>query len=108
MERVMRTTLLLAACSMLITTTMADAQPLKKPNLPSSEQKASKAPVGVRWEYRVEPAHAIVKMGDGSVQAGLNKLGADSWELAGLEQGRQGTETVYIFRRPALGLPNVD
>ncbi|MBI3821332.1 MAG: hypothetical protein HY289_01485 [Planctomycetes bacterium] len=64
-------------------------------------------PVRVRWEYHVDYAGNIKSMGDGSLQAGLNKLGADFWELVALETGTNKV-TAYIFRRPAAEKPKAD
>jgi hypothetical protein len=46
-----------------------------------------------RWEYRVLTREQILDLGNKDLAAGLNKLGNDSWELAGID-------TVYIFKRP--------
>lgn len=65
---------------------------------------SDKAP---RWEYRVEYASALGGRGD--LATGLNKLGSEGWELAGIESSNdKGRSSLYIFRRPYTGPAKAD
>jgi hypothetical protein len=85
---------------------------------PPAARPASAAPAapahraGARWEYRTVTRQELLDLGKNDVNAGLNKLGDDGWELvavrpgaaAGPERGprrpgESGTE--YYFKRPA-------
>jgi hypothetical protein len=48
---------------------------------------------GAGWQYRVLTRDHVLDLGKKDLAAGLNKLGADGWELAAID-------TVYIFKRP--------
>ena len=54
----------------------------------------------LRWEYRVLAKEQVLELGKKDLTAGLNHLGMQGWELAGIDNG-------YIFkRRQTLG-PNI-
>jgi hypothetical protein len=48
----------------------------------------------MRWEYKVSAAGIRASMSDDRLQAELDKIGADGWELVALN-GEQ-----FIFKRP--------
>jgi hypothetical protein len=86
------------------------AQGPKKPEPPQppEEPKLFKPkpvpPMPMRWEYRILSSTQIHVIGENNLEAGFNKLGAESWELAGIEPPADKFKTaVYIFRRPAAG-----
>jgi hypothetical protein len=56
----------------------------------SAEPKPDAAPL---WEYRVLTRDEVIDQAKKDLAAGLNKLGAEGWELAAVD-------TVYIFKRP--------
>lgn len=60
-------------------------------------------PMRVRWEYRVEYDYSLVKQGKGDLQAGLNALGGDAWELITVEPASTSRTGTFIFRRPVAG-----
>src|SRR5262249_7112042 len=47
-----------------------------------------------RWEYKTASGADLRKLGQDDMEAGLNKLGDEGWELVGI------TKTFYIFKRP--------
>ncbi len=53
---------------------------------------------GPRWEYQILSRPEIAKLGGGELRSGLNKLGEEGWELAGLEP-TPGSGELY-FKRP--------
>jgi hypothetical protein len=60
-----------------------------------------------RWEYRLATRQQLLELGKNDVAAGLNKVGAEGWELvavrpgAGRPEGRGDAATEYYFKRPA-------
>lgn len=50
-------------------------------------------PTGPRWEYRYLTREQVLKLGNQDLVAGLNALGDERWELAGIDGA-------YIFKRP--------
>lgn len=48
---------------------------------------------GLRWEYLIRP---LAHMG-GNINAYLNVLGAEGWELVAIDEG------IAYFKRPQLG-----
>jgi hypothetical protein len=46
-----------------------------------------------KWEYRVLTRNQVLELGKNDLTAGLDKLGAEGWELAAVEPQ-------YIFKRP--------
>lgn len=42
---------------------------------------------GSAWNYKVVNIWELQKLGEGQVEAGLNKLGAEGWELIGIDAG---------------------
>jgi hypothetical protein len=63
--------------------------------VPGSVSSAAElTPDGVtRWEYRVLTKDQVLDLGKKDFTAGLNKIGAEGWELIAVEGG-------YIFKRP--------
>jgi ABC-type Fe3+-hydroxamate transport system substrate-binding protein len=60
----------------------------------SVSSAAELKPDGVtRWEYRVLTKDQVLDLGKKDFTVGLNKLGAEGWELIAFEGG-------YIFKRP--------
>jgi hypothetical protein len=53
---------------------------------------AYKIAATARWEYRVVAKDQLLQLGNKDLAAGLNQLGAQGWELAGVDNA-------YIFRR---------
>jgi hypothetical protein len=74
---------------------------------PSTAQKDPPKAQRARWEYRAVSEHDIDKIGGFELgktpyeskflEAGLNKLGEDGWELV---QAGRGTGVMYLFKRP--------
>jgi hypothetical protein len=54
---------------------------------------ASPGESGLRWEYRGLTKDQILSLGNTDLVAGLNRLGDEGWELAGVDG-------IYIFKRP--------
>ncbi len=54
------------------------------------------------WEYNVLWHHEIAAYGPKpvSLEEGMNKLGAEGWELVAVEPRREGATAVYYFKRP--------
>jgi hypothetical protein len=52
-----------------------------------------KADGGMRWQYRVLSKEQVLELGKKDLALGLNKLGDEGWELAGVDGA-------YIFKRP--------
>jgi hypothetical protein len=59
----------------------------------------------VRWEYRVEYESSLTNYSKRDLQAGLNALGADAWELIAMESSSTSRQGMFIFRRPLAGQP---
>jgi hypothetical protein len=55
--------------------------PEKKPAPRRTVSRSSSAPWRQKWEYSVLSAAEIAKRADGDLQAGLNRLGEEGWEL---------------------------
>ncbi len=74
------------------------------------ELKAVQAPT--KWEYRVETRNALAALGSDSLAVGLNKLGAEGWELAAIDTTAKATpkgpNPAYIFRRPVAEKQKTD
>jgi hypothetical protein len=63
-------------------------------------------PAHPQWEYLVKSRPDIEKTGEGSLPAGLNKLGEEGWELVSAEPAQAtGRSQEYIFKRSKGGLP---
>ena len=60
--------------------------------LPAAATADEKPRFGPKWEYRVLTKSEVLALGKNDLAAGLDKLGADGWELAAVE-GQ------YIFKR---------
>ena len=66
-----------------------------------------KAEAVLRWEYRVFTKQQILDLGNKDLAAGLNKLGDEGWELAGIDgqyifkrfKGPSGVQTEELRRR---------
>jgi hypothetical protein len=54
---------------------------------------ASPAESSSRWEYRTLTKDQVLSLGNSDLATGLNRLGDDGWELAGVDG-------IYIFKRP--------
>ncbi len=76
---------------------------------PSSAQKdAPPKPQRVKWEYRVSTEDELEKLGGYELgktpydkkflEAGLNKLGEEGWEL--VQAGRGDRNQTCVFKRP--------
>jgi len=61
------------------------------------------APLPSRWEYAVHYKRDMAA--DGDFQAALNKLGAEGWELVGVEPGSSSGRTAYVFKRHQGPMP---
>jgi len=59
----------------------------------ASQLAARSAESTLQWEYRVLTKAQILDLGKADLAIGLNKLGDEGWELAGID-------TTYIFKRP--------
>ena len=59
------------------------------------------------WEYRVHTRNALAELGKDNFEAGLNAVGADGWELIGIETNKANAHT-YIFRRLGTTKPRAD
>jgi hypothetical protein len=62
---------------------------LQLATLPAAAQQPDGLP---RWEYRVLTKEQVIDLGKKDLVAGLNRLGDDGWELAGVDGP-------YIFKR---------
>jgi hypothetical protein len=61
--------------------------------LPGTAVSAEAMPDGIRkWEYRVLTKDQVLDLGKKNLEAGLNKLGEEGWELAAVDGA-------YIFKR---------
>jgi hypothetical protein len=60
------------------------------------------------WEYRVLTRSSLAQLGKDNLEAGLNELGAEGWELIGIETGAKSSSYSYIFRRPGTNKPRSD
>lgn len=76
---------------------------LGQPPLPKAQH--------TKWEYRVLNEHEIEKLGK-DFSAGLNELGKEGWELAGLQPTRYASPTTggykpaqFYFKRPVGKMP---
>jgi hypothetical protein len=83
----------------------AAASPAQQPNQPERGQRAP-ARLAARWEYVVHAQDELTKLGGGDVQAGLNNLGEDGWELVTVDPGagpgrQQPRQPRYYFKRSA-------
>ncbi len=65
------------------------------------------SPPRVRWEYRTMADNAVIALGKGNFDAGLNKLGAEDWELITVDR-QSPHSSMLFFRRPATGKPAPD
>lgn len=57
------------------------------------------------WEYRVLSRGSLTELGKESLEAGLNQVGAEGWELVGIDAGpvaKSSAAHSYIFRRPGM------
>ncbi len=52
---------------------------------------------GPRWEYKLMVGQAILRLGNGDLAAGLDKVGEEGWELVYVPPGDQYS---YYFKRP--------
>jgi hypothetical protein len=59
------------------------------------------------WEYRVLPRAALLELGKENFEAGLNLVGAEGWELCGIETSKSNQHT-YLFRRSGMNKPRTD
>lgn len=68
-------------------------------------------PIHAKWEYRVLNHEEISKLGKANFSVGLNELGKEGWELAGLQPGRENITgalqipAVFYFKRPVGNMP---
>jgi hypothetical protein len=56
-----------------------------------------------RWEYRVLSAPQVRELGKKDLEAGLNKLGDEGWELVAIDPATKAikvTSAEYYFKRP--------
>jgi hypothetical protein len=61
------------------------------------------------WEYRVLTRGSIDELGKDNLEAGLNALGAEGWELVSIDSSAKPTSgNRYIFRRPGAAKPRTD
>jgi hypothetical protein len=74
---------------------------------PAAPPPATAAAASPRWEYRVLTGQQVLELGKKDVTAGLNRLGAEGWELAAVRAaapfGRRGggdEAAEYYFKRP--------
>ena len=75
-----------------------------------------KAEAVLRWEYRVFTKQQILDLGNKDLAAGLNKLGDEGWELAGIDgqyifkrfKGPSGVQTEELRRRFLLAESDVE
>src|SRR5262245_40555138 len=61
-------------------------------------------PFRTKWEYKVQTKGEIMGLAKGSLEKGLNELGAEGWELVAVEgQEKPGAPgafpATYIFKR---------
>jgi hypothetical protein len=68
---------------------------------PASATAQTKIDLLTRWEYRVQTREQILKLGDQDLAAGLNKIGAEGWELAAIDKE-------YIFKRRVISKAKVE
>jgi hypothetical protein len=61
--------------------------------LPTALRAQGRSEPILRWEYRVLKREQVLEVGKKDLSAGLNALGNEGWELAGIDG-------VYIFKRP--------
>lgn len=62
---------------------------------------AQQPPVAQRWEYKVASLSGVAPA---ALEDGLNKLGADGWEICTTQRDRAaGAMDVVIFKRPRGG-----
>lgn len=105
----------LTACVVLLVTLVAygqepkDSLPGKKSKGrgPGSQSAFGAPPWRQQWEYSMLEANAIRNAADGDLQAGLNKLGNEGWELLAVHplQSKGRARDTYYFKRatsPAL------
>ncbi len=59
---------------------------------PGVSRGEDKPDVSPKWEYRVLTKNQVLELGKNDLAAGLDKLGAEGWELAAVEPQ-------YIFKR---------
>lgn len=63
-----------------------------------------------KWEYSVRRSTELAKEGDGDLQAALNKLGEEGWELVAVRpvEGGKANRDTYYFKRgmspPPMGM----
>ena len=62
-------------------------------------QPGTAAPPRAKWEYRVESSRD-------DLQADLNKVAADGWELTAIVPASERMHATLIFRRPVAEQPN--
>jgi hypothetical protein len=60
------------------------------------------------WEYRVLTRESLAELGKDNLEAGLNQIGAEGWELIGIEAGARRALNSYLFRRPGTTKPRAD
>lgn len=60
---------------------------------PSRVAASSPSAAATMWEYKVLTKEQVIDLGKKDLAAGLNKLGSEGWELAGID-------SAYIFKRP--------
>src|SRR5437763_1903891 len=71
-------------------------------NTVTTSPPAGHGPV-MKWEYAVHGANEVTKLGGGQLDAGLNKLGDEGWELLSVTGAAHGS--TYYFKRARGPMP---
>jgi hypothetical protein len=73
----------------------------------ADDPKAKPAVAAPKWEYKIQTKEELLDLGKKDLGAGLNKLGAEGWELVSIQpasetrMGRPSGRDTYYFKRPA-------
>jgi hypothetical protein len=71
-----------------------------EPSPPASADAKPAFPI--QWEYRVLTREQVLELGKKDMAAGLNKLGAEGWELVAIEPANVAAKPAELyFKRPA-------
>jgi hypothetical protein len=99
----MRNVFILSCAAALACAAVAPGQ---QPDQPGRGTRAV-ARFATRWEYDVHSDDDLTKLGGGDLKSGLNKLGADGWELVAVGPGAGSGQRLphdlrYYFKRAAV------